>query len=147
MKTQIVILILTSLIQAVFLPMDLVALLLVTQALVKNEKNNLLLAFFIGLFVSHLQQLPLGLLSLIYIFEIELVQILKKIPLSGIFTPFFIIFLVLFINSSLYSIIFSQTIIIWPKLFIEIILSIPTYIIMSFWQDRFVVKKDIKLKV
>lgn len=147
MKTQIAILILASLIQVVFWEVNLVVLLLIIQALIRNEKSNLLLAFFMGLFVAHLQELPLGLLSLIYIFEIELVQILKKIPLSGIFTPFFIIFLVLFINSSLYSIIFSQTLIVWPKLFIEIILSIPTYIIMSFWQDRFVVKKDIKLKV
>lgn len=147
MKKQIVILIVASLIQVVFLEVNLVALLLITQALVKYEKNNVWLAFFMGLFMAHLQQLPLGLLSLIYILEIELVQLFKKIPLSGIFTPFLIIFFVLFVNSVFYSIIFTQTLIIWPKLFIEIILSIPTYIIMSFWQDRFVVKKDIKLKV
>ena len=147
MKTQIVILILASLVQVVFLPIDLVVLLLISQALIKNEKSNLWLAFFIGLFVAHLQQLPLGILSLIYIFEIELVQILRKMPLSGIFISFIIIFFVLFINSLVYSIIFSPTLILWPKLFIEMILSIPTYIIMSFWQDRFIAKKDIKLKV
>lgn len=147
MKIQIVTLVLASLIQVVFLPIDLVALLLITQALIRNEKNNLIITFFIGLFMAHLQQLPLGLLSLIYIFEIELVQILKKIPLSGIFIPFLVTAFVLIINSIFYSIIASHTLIFWPKLFIEMILSIPTYIIMSFWQDRFIIKKDIKLKV
>ncbi len=147
MKTKITILILAALIQTVFLPIDLVALLLITQALIRSEKSNLILAFIIGLLVSHLSELPLGIMSLLYIFEVELVQFFKKIPLSGIFISFLIIFFVLFLNSIFYSIISATTPFIWPKLFIEMLLSIPIYIIWQFWQSRFVVKKDIKLKL
>lgn len=148
MKTLVVILIVASFIQTTILPLDLVLIILICRAYVKEDKENLYLAFFFGLLISHLSLTLIGIESILYLVLIQLTQMLSKSKLAGnsyVLVP--VMFVLLSVNQIVNSILLQHSIQISPKIFVESFLSLPILYLVRVWEERFIVKGDIKLRV
>lgn len=147
MKTLILILVIAAFLQATILPIDLVLLILICRSYIKAEKSNLYLAFAIGLVVGHLTLAPAGLMSLIYLSIVTLTQILSASRLAGnplLIVPIAFVFLSLSQITNLY---FSHQTFKLFNLILVSLLSLPLLYLIRIWEERFIVPKDIKLKI
>lgn len=147
MKTLIIFLIIISFLQSTILPINLSLIILICRSFIKLDKNNLYLAFFTGLLNSHLNVSTLGLESLIYLLAIQSTQIISKsnlannplliVPISFVLLSFHEIFLSLKLG---HSINFSQV-------FLGSLISLPIFYLERIWEERFIFKHEIKLRV
>ncbi|TSC66768.1 MAG: Uncharacterized protein CEO21_41 [Microgenomates group bacterium Gr01-1014_80] len=148
MKTLIVVLILLSFLQATLIPFDLVLIFLILRAYETPGKENFNLAFGFGLLVSYLENSPLGVYSLIYLGLILAAYLYKKTPISSnLLFGLPLIVMVLSINSISASLLFSSSVQLFPKVFYETLIAIPVYFIVKVWEERFVLKNEVKLRV
>lgn len=147
MKTLIIILILAAFLQTTILPIDLVLLILICRAYVRSEKENLYLAFAFGLLTSHLNLTGLGLYSLIYLIAAQVVQLLSKSNLAG--NPLLImpISLSLITLSKVAESTVTHAAFDFSGVIIATILSLPIFYLVRMWEERFITRKEIKLKV
>lgn len=147
MKTLIVILIILSFVESSVLPLDLVLIVLICRGYIRSDKSNLWLAFSFGLVKSYLSLTTMGINSLIYISLVALIQSLSKSRLAGNSTLIIpLSFILLFINQLVYLLIFHEHFL-TSKMILESVLSLPILALVKFWEERFVVRKEIKLKV
>lgn len=148
MKTLITVLIVAAFLQTSILPLDLVLIILICRSYVKAGKENLYLAFFSGLFISHLSLTLPGIQSILYLILVQITQVLSKSRLAGnswVLIP--LAFMLLFANQITNSFLLQQTIQIFPKILIESFMSLPVAYLIRIWEERFIVRKEIKLKV
>lgn len=148
MKTLIVILIISSLLQSTILPINIVLIILICRSYIRDDKTNLILAFTFGFLVSFLSLKTLGFYSLLYLVIVQLTQILSKTRLTG--NPLWILpvsFIMLTINNVASSLISNQSIHLMPQVLIETALSLPIFYFIKLWEERFIVRKEIKLKI
>lgn len=148
MKTLIVVLIIASFIQTAILPIDLVLIILICRSYTKSSVANLYLALGFGLLIAHLNLNTLGIDSLIYILAVQITQALSKVRLAGnslLIVP--ITFIVLSLSHLVSSIILHQSLNLFPKVLIESLISLPIFYGIRLWEERFIVRKEIKLKV
>lgn len=146
MKTIIIILIIAAFLQTTIIPIDLVLLLLICRAYIKSEKANLYLAFILGLFVTHLNLGNLGIQSIIYLIAVSATQMLSKLQFAGnplLIVPITAVFL--FVNQIINSYI-NQNTVGFLSIILASLLSLPTLYLIRIWEERFIVRKDIKLK-
>lgn len=147
MKTLIAILIITSFLQTTILPLNLVLIILICRSYIKDDKANLYLAFALGLLTSHLTLMPLGLNSLIYLILIQITQILAKSRLAGnLLLIFPITFILLSVNDVISSFLIKN-LFFSVETFLESIFALPIVYLVRLWEERFIVRKEIKLKV
>lgn len=146
MKTLTAILVIASFLQATILPINLVLIILICRAYIKADKANLILAFAAGLLVSHLSLSPLGFQSVIFLILIQITLVLSKSQVAS--HPLFIIpltFILLTLNDlALFRVI---NFIFLPSRVLESLLSLPIFYLIRLWEERFIVKKDIKLRL
>ena len=148
MKTLIVVLILFSFLQATLIPFDLVLIFLILRAYEISGKENLYLAFGFGLLVSYLENSPLGVYSLIYLGLILTTQFYKKTPISSsLLFGLPLIVMILSINLIITSLLFSSSIQLFPRVLYETLVAVPVYFILKNWEERFVFKNEVKLRV
>lgn len=148
MKTLITILIILAFLQTTILPINFVLIILICRTFIRNDKSNLYLAFAFGLLLSHLNLVLVGSLSISYLILIFLAQVLSiSRSINNIFflLPFGIIALLVdrFIINLLLNISFSFSI----SLFFSFLIVIPIFFMLKLWEERFIVRKDIKLKM
>lgn len=148
MKTLIAILIILAFLQTTILPVNLVLIVLICRTFIRNDKSNLYLAFGFGLLLSHLNLVLVGSLSILYVLLIFLAHILSTArSINNIFFLFpFGIFALLvdhFIASRLLNTSFSFSF----SLFFSFFMIIPVFFLLKLWEERFIVRKDIKLKM
>lgn len=147
MKTTIIILFIAAFLQATIVPVKLVLIILICRAYLKPERSNLFLAFAFGLMTAYLTLDDLGLQSLIFLMLIQLAQIFSKVRIFS--HPLLIVpltFGLLSINGFVYSLINQQSFQIPPSFFTESILSLLIIYLVKFWEERFIVQKEVKLK-
>lgn len=147
MKTLIVVLILAAFLQTTVLPIDLVLLILISRAYIKSDNANLYLALAFGLVTAHLNFINLGLQSIIYLVIIQLTQLLSKTRLAGnllLIVP--TSFALLFFNQLL-SLLVSHNSFDLPKIIVSSFLSLPILYLVKLWEERFIVQKEVKLKI
>jgi len=148
MKTLIIVLIIISFLQSTILPLNLVLIILICRAYIRPDKANLFLAFALGLLDSHLNLTSLGFQSIIYLVIVQITESLSKSPLSRNSFLIIPISLALLSLNQLANLILShQTLLIFPKMFLESLLSFPILYLIRLWEERFIVRKEIKLKV
>lgn len=140
MKTLIIILIIASFLQTTIIPIDLVLLILICRSYIKSDRTNFYLAFFFGLLVGHLNLGSPGPQSLLYLTFVAVTQVLSRLRLAA--NPLLIVpisFVFLFLNQlgtwELSKILFSS------------FLSLPVFYLIRLWEERFIVEKEIKLKI
>jgi len=141
------ILILFSFLQEAFLPFNLVLLILVSRAFVVTEKENYYLAFIFGLVLSFLAGYPLGSLSIIYLILVLIIQIFRRFQFvthPAVVIPVAVVSLLA--DQLARSLMLGSNIDL-SQIPIQIILVIPIYFVVLLWEERFIVHKDIKLKV
>lgn len=89
----------------------------------------------------------LGIWPLIFLGTSRLIHLLKKLPFSFNYKTLIpISFLIYLLVSILEKILFGQSINI-IKVILETGLTLPTYFFIKFWEERFIVKPDIKLRI
>lgn len=142
MKTIIAVLIFLSFLQTSVLPLNLVLIVVLVRSFVKVDSANLILAFVFGMLLSHLQNQPAGLQSLVNIILVEAVYLWKRTPFSHSIWTILPVVGVLLVLSDI-----GNGILNWPKIILEIILILPIYLTVRFWEERFIVRREIKLKV
>ena len=148
MKTLIVILIIAAFLQTTILPLDLVLIILICRAYVKTNRENLYLAFFFGLLISHLSLTLIGVKSILYLVFVQATQLLSKTRLAGnssVIIP--LSFALLFINQVTNSYLLATSTQIFPRVLIESLISLPILYLVRVWEERFIVRGDIKLRV
>lgn len=148
MKTTFFILIIASLLQTTIIPINLVLIILICRSFLSQEKSNLFLAFIFGLFIGHLSLNNLGFQSMIYLILVQFAQIISVTRFSIhsiLIVP--LTYLLLFLNMLMLSLIDHQSIQISVKFIIEGMLSLPVFYLEKFWSERFIVQKNIKLRL
>lgn len=148
MKTLITVLIIASFLQSTILPINLVLIILISRAYIRTDKANLFLAFGFGILDSHLNLTTLGFISVVYLILVQSTQVLSKVRLAA--SPFLIIplsFGLLFTYQVAFSFFTHQSFEFFPKVLLESLLSLPIFYLVRLWEERFVVNKDIKLKL
>lgn len=147
MKLYIILIILGALIQTSFLPVDLVLLILISRGLVVADKENFYLAFISGVTLGLFQGVNLGFYPLIFLTVALLTYLFKKSPLSSnlLVTLPLAAFLILgFFFSE--EVIFKKSFS-YSQILIETIFILPIYVFIRFWEERFIVSPNIKLKI
>lgn len=137
MKTLIIVLTIASFLQSTILPLDLVLIILICRAFIRTGKSNLYLAFIFGLLSSHLSLTPMGAQSILFLTYVAITQSLSKSRLSQnalLVVP--ICFVAILVNQTVVSTnIYGG------------FLSFPIFYLVRFWEERFVVRKEIKLRI
>lgn len=148
MKTLIAILIIASFLQSTIMPLDLVLIILICRSFIKEEQENLYLAFILGIVNSLLNGNYLGFQSITYLSVVFLTQLISKSRLSNnsiLIIPLSFVFLSL--NNMALSLLTNQSIQLFPKVILETLLCVPVFYLLRIWEERFIVKHDIKLRV
>lgn len=147
MKGLIIILVFASLIQSSLLPINLVLMILIIRSFIVDAKSNFYLAFIFGLVISLLQGQMMGLISLINLFSVSLITVLKR---SQIVQNFITLMLagvaLLTIENIIQSLIIQATLDFKLAIYQTIILPL-MYLLVRFLEERFVVQKEIKLRL
>jgi len=147
MKLFIFILILACFLQGAFLPLNIALILLISRSLIAVERSNLYLAFIAGILLGLLTSLNIGFYALIFIVMVELTHLLRKSPLSAnILTVVPLTFLFLLALSLLEQFIFGSAVQ-TSLLLIQAVLSLPIFLLVRFWEERFIIAAPLKLKV
>ena len=137
-----------SFIQVTVWPINLVLVTLICRSYIKTSKSNLYLAFAFGLFISHLNLTPLGFESLVYVSALAITQLLSKARLAGnalMIIP--ITFLLMIFSHALDGLVLKESLQLFPRVLIESSLSLPILYLIRLWEERFIIRKDIKLKL
>ena len=147
MKIFIFLLILAAFLQSSFIPINLVLILLIARSLAIPEKQNLYAAFLAGILLGLLQSQNLGFWTLSFVLLVKLLTLSKKLPFSrNLLTVLIVSGLALGLVSLGQSLYFHQAFEL-SKLIWEIVLSGPVYLMILFWEERFVVKPETRLKL
>lgn len=147
MKTLIIILIIAAFLQTTILGVDLVLLILICRAYLKSEKSNLYLSFAFGFLVSHLNLTGLGFQSLIYLAITASTESLSKLRLTS--NPLWIVpisLMFLSLNQVVNSAV-SHSTLEFSRIIFASAFSLPILYLTRFWEERFIVQKEIKLRV
>lgn len=147
MKTFLLFLSVFAFMQSAFLPLNLVLVLLIARSLVREDRSNLFMGFFGGLILSFLTQVNLGYWPIVFILVVKLSSLIKRLPVS--FNPLIIFFCSIFIVSSvrIFNVFFMNEELKITTLIFEAILVVPVFYLVRGWEERFVVKGVIKLRV
>ena len=142
MKTIVAILILLAFLEAAFLPIKLVLTIFLVRAFIRQDLSNLILAFGLGLLLSHLQNQPLGLNALIFLILVEAVYLWSKTTFShNLWTA------VPVIGVLLLSVEFITGEGQYTNIIGELLLVPFIYLVVRFWEERFIVRPEQKLKL
>lgn len=133
--------------QTTFLPLNLALIIILTRTLVVDEPSNYYLAFFAGILLGLQSLTNLGFYPLVFVILVKAINLFKKSPFSNNLLLIIPISFLAFISMSFLEKIFLNTEINFQKIALEMILSIPIYIFIRFWEERFVVKPNIKLRI
>lgn len=147
MKTLIIILIIASFLQTTIIPIDLVLLILICRSYLKSDRANLYLAFAFGLLVGHLNLDSPGFQSLIYLTLVAATGVLSRLRLASnplLIVP--VVFILLSLNQLVSSFLMHETLE-FSKTILSSFLSLPLLYLVRLWEERFIVERQIKLKI
>ncbi|MBI4037233.1 hypothetical protein HY385_02320 [Candidatus Daviesbacteria bacterium] len=147
MIALLIVLTLVSFLQATFWPINLVLIILISRAFVTSDKITLWLSFGFGLLLALLSGYPLGSLSLIYLLIIVLVRLVRNTHLAShwlIILP--LSWIMLLLDQFLQSLILGTGFRFLSSL-LPLIFVLPIYLAVRFWEERFIPRPAIKLKI
>lgn len=147
MKLFAFLLLIAALLQTSFVPLNLCLILLICRSYAIHSQDNYYLAFLAGIFLGILSPANLGFWPLLFLLSVLIIHILRLVPIihnTLIIIP--IALSVLLTVSFIESLVFKVPFFWWYPLTSGII-SLPIFIIVREWEERFVAKSGIKLKV
>ena len=141
------VMLLLTFLQGTIIPLNVILVVILARSFVVTDKENYWIAFSFGLLLALLLGYSLGSLSLVYLMIVTVIYLIKRanfashwlavLPLSIVILAFFHLMEGLLIKSVLQ----------WNYLMIESLLILPAYLLIGFWEERFVPKSDIRLKI
>ncbi len=148
MNVLIGLIILAAFLQTSFIGINIVLLFLVCRSFIVESRANYFLAFFAGIGISILAVQNLGFWAIIFLLAVKTGHIFGKLPFNrGLWTMVPAVTAAVLLASIMQWLILGMTIN-WYIPLTEIILSIPIYLFLSFWEDRFMVHNSaVKLKL
>lgn len=147
MKLFLFLLIIASFLQSSFLPMNLVLILIICRSYVVDETSNYLNAFIAGTFLGFLTTQNIGFWALILTIVVKIIHLSRKLPVSSNnFTIIPVAFVMILIVSLVEKLVFNLPFN-FLKILLESLLCLPTFILIRFWEERFVIRPEIKLKI
>lgn len=147
MRFFIFLLILGAFIQSAFLPINICLILIVVRSFAVEEHQNYYLAFMTGIILAILSPVNIGFWTIILLFCVKFVHIIRTFPITskGI-TIIPVALLLLGLTEYLQQLLFKVSFSITPVI-IGGVLALPLYFIIRLWEERFVVKREIRLKI
>lgn len=151
MRFYSVLFLILSLVQTSLLPtnvnLNLILLVLVSKSFISYELKNYYLALAGGLLLGYFQSVNLGFWALIFLAIVLLTHFLRRLPISAnsltvIPISIFIIVLAAFTESLYLDQSFNIL-----QIVIQAILMLPIFGAVRLWEERFVPKGEIKLKI
>lgn len=143
----VIILIFLSFLQGSGFPINLILLIIIARSLVASDKANLWLAFSFGIFLSYLLNLPLGVLSLLYLLIVAVIYAIKKTNFAFHPLVLTVLSLVFIILDHLTQQLGGNLHINYLIISVEMVLVFPIFLAVRFWEERFIPKGDVKLKM
>lgn len=147
MKLFILLIAIAGFIQSSIWNIDLVLVLVISRALLSNKRSTYLTAFLAGIFLSLLTAKNIGFYAIIFVFYVKLLQLIKHLPFSTHLLTIIPVAAILFTTTAyLEQLLLGQSLNL-NKIITEVIITLPIYLFVSFWEDRFFNNKDIRLKI
>ncbi len=143
----IAILFLLSFLQSTFINIDLVLLIIICRSLIMEDQKNYYLAFGVGLLLAYLTEQPLGIVSIFSFVVIRIVYLLTKTALGNYWLIVIPLVAIIYSVEQLIEQLFFQSPFDLKEIIILAILSLPIYLLMKIWEERFIPKKEIRLKL
>lgn len=140
------ILILSSLLQTTFIPLNLILILILVRSFIIEDRSNYFVAFAAGIILGIMSSQNLGVWTVIFLFVVRAVHLIKRLPIfenARTFLP--VAFLILLAVNFCQRLVFSQQID-YRVVLIEAIISLPIFWIIRVWEERFILKPQIKLR-
>lgn len=147
MLTLIIGLVLLSFLEATWLKFSLVILVLIIRSFISPQRSNYYLAFGFGLLLGVLTNQTLGILSLLFLILVKIIHIIRTSQFASYWLFILPLTLGLLLLFYLFEVVVFKSNISFTNILIQMVLVLPIYIIIRFWEDRFVPKKEIRLKV
>lgn len=147
MRTLIVILTLAAFLQTTIIPINLVLMVVVLRSFLVLEKENLLLAFAFGLLLDHLNASSLGMSSMVLLLSSVFARAISRLPSSNILVVIPLIIITSLLDGVVTSLVNHSSLSLLPAVLTPAILAIPVYIVLRFWEERFIVSPQLKLKI
>lgn len=146
MKTLIFSLICLSFLQSSLVDLDLVAAFLIARSFASYGQSNMYLAFGFGLLISLLTGGILGQSSLVYLIFVLITQLIKVLPIHANWLTILPLSLGLFFLQQIFINLAYQVSIDLKTVFIHSLLVLSIYVLLKFWDERFVAGKELKIK-
>lgn len=140
-------LVLATFLQASFLSVNLLLLVLIARSFITNDQKNFYLAFGFGLLLTLLIGKPLGSLSLLYLVLLTGVRFIKRTPLASRWLVILPLGFILLTASHLFENLVFKSSLSLQNLLIETAMILPIYFAVRFWEERFVPRQEIRLKI
>ena len=147
MKLFSFLILLAAFLQTSLIPLNLCLILLISRAYTNHSKQNYFLAFFAGIFLGFLAPYNIGFWPLTFLVAVFIVHVFRLLPISGRFLTIIpVAFIILTAVSLLESLAF-HTPFLWLYPVISSLLTLPIFIVVHQWEDRFIIKPAVKLKM
>ena len=147
MKTFIFVIILAAFLQTTTIEVDLVLLLVLSRSLERDDSFNMYMAFFAGILLGLLTATNIGFYALFFLIATRVGYLLRKSPVTNnIFTILPIAFFMATALGLAERIFLGQSINI-VRYIIDTLSSLPIYFCVKFWEERFIVAPQMKLKL
>lgn len=147
MKLFIFILFILALLQTSFIPLNLCLVLLVCRSYAAHQLSNYYLALAAGFFLGILSAVNIGFWPLIFLIAVVVIHTVRQLPITARFLTVIPVTFVVLLAVNWTESFFLRTPFIWWYPLISSIIAFPVYIIVREWEDRFVAKPGIKLRV
>lgn len=132
--------------QTTFLPLNLCLMLICTRSLVTTQKSTLILGAIFGVLLGILSNINLGFYALVFLLASKAIEIFKASPLYNNIIFFLPLLFFIYLISSLFSSLILVSSFSWVQVIFETFISIPIYFLIKFWEERFIVRPQVKLK-
>lgn len=147
MRLFTVALILSAFFQSAFLPLNICLSLVISRALVSESKSNLIASFFGGVLLGFLNGQNIGFWALTFLIVAKVIHISKGMqfaqsPKVTLPLAFILVAGVEGAEKLLAGVEFNLI-----KVILETLICIPLYIAIRFWEERFVIRSDSRLKL
>jgi hypothetical protein len=147
MKLFIFIFFLLTLLQTSFVPLNLCLILLICRSYASHQRSNYYLALAGGLYLGILSAANLGFWPIVMLMVVLLMHIIRLLPITARYLTVIPVTLVVVLAVSWIENFFLKTPLIWWYPVISAMIALPVYIVVREWEDRFVAKPGIKLRV
>lgn len=147
MKTLIFILIVVAFLQASFLGINLCLSIILARSLCLEDKSNFFLALVFGLFLGLLSSTNIGVWAIIFIVVVKIANLLRRLPFAANLITIFPLSLIIFLGVHFVLSLVLKKSLDFNLALIEALVTLPVYILVRFWEERFTIHSEIKLKI